>query len=67
MAKTETTSIIVPKGPSTLFPKIGRNVFEINAGSFFLNWKYAHANATTPYTAHAWKPHCINAPLKASL
>ena len=37
VANTERTSIIVPIGPSTLSPKIGRSVREIKPGSFFLN------------------------------
>ncbi len=48
VAKTAKTSTTVPNGPSTLFPKIGRNVREMSPKSFFLNCVYARANATIP-------------------
>ena len=35
VAKAARTSITVPNGPSTLFPKIGRNVREMSPKSFF--------------------------------
>ena len=57
----------VPIGPSTLSPKIGRNVLEINPGSSLRNCAYAKANATTPYIAHAWNPQWKNVDLKASV
>ena len=37
VANTESTSIIVPIGPSTLSPSNGRNVLETSPGSSFLN------------------------------